>query len=209
MRRIKILLVLAALAGGAWLARHQLMQLAGNLLVRDDVGVPPAQYALLLMGDPSGIRADKALSLYRDHQTQKIAMAAPRRFGWVRRGIIDGDAEVHARYLKAQGVAPTDIVILRECDAVSTYDEAVCMRSFLKEQAGVERVVVVTSWYHSSRAGWLFRRLLGSLTVDVAAAAGPESRPEDYWRNRDDTIHVAVEYMKWAYWLVSFRNWEA
>jgi uncharacterized SAM-binding protein YcdF (DUF218 family) len=207
-RRFKVLTVLVILAAVAYVARHQLLQVAGDVLVRNDVGAAPTTYAIVLMGDPTGTRADTALAVYRDHRAQKVVAAMPRRMGWVKRGIIDNEPEVIARYFAAQGVPAGDFIILDQCDAVSTYDEAVCMRDYLQKIGNVDRMLVVTSWYHSSRAGWLFGRVLAPVQVDVVPAISPDNQPQEYWKHRDLTLEVVEEYMKWAYWRLGFSNWE-
>ena len=87
----------------------------------------------------------------------------------------------------------------------STYDEAVVVRRFA-EKTGIKSVLVVTSPYHSRRALWVFRRVLGPAGVDVGVASplpGEQSpRPEVWWLSRIGWHSVALEYVKLVYYRI-------
>ncbi|HLL74679.1 MAG TPA: YdcF family protein [Pyrinomonadaceae bacterium] len=108
--------------------------------------------------------------------------------------------------LKRAGVPAADIEALPQ-PVASTYDEAVRVRAYASEH-GAGAVVVVTSPYHSRRARWTMRRVLGGSGVSVAmapVAAGPDSETPPafrWWLSARGWRSVAPEYPKIVYyWL--------
>lgn len=87
----------------------------------------------------------------------------------------------------------------------STYDEAVVVRAFA-ERTGISDVLVVTSPYHSRRALWVFRRVLGPAGVEVGVDSplpGQQSpRPGEWWLSRGGWYSVALEYVKLVYYRI-------
>jgi len=87
----------------------------------------------------------------------------------------------------------------------STYDEAVAVRRFA-EKAGITRVLVVTSPYHSRRALWVFRRVLEPAGMEVGIDSPPPGeqspQPGTWWLSRTGWHSVALEYVKLAYYRI-------
>merc|ERR1711970_619495 len=58
------------------------------------------------------------------------------------------------------GVPKKDRIFLSETRNTSTFDEAKVLLSAVKEHfPGSKSVILVTSWYHSSRADWIFEKV--------------------------------------------------
>ncbi len=87
----------------------------------------------------------------------------------------------------------------------STYDEAVVIRGFA-EKAGIRKVLVVTSPYHSRRALWVFRRVLEPAGVEVGIESPPPGEqspsPGTWWLSRTGWRSVALEYVKLVYYRI-------
>ena len=102
------------------------------------------------------------------------------------------------------GISEQRLVIL-PTRVNSTYDEAVVVRGFA-EKNGIRNVLVVTSPYHSRRALWVFRRVLGPAGVDVGIDSplpGEQSpRPREWWLSRIGWHSVALEYVKLVYYRI-------
>jgi uncharacterized SAM-binding protein YcdF (DUF218 family) len=66
--------------------------------------------------------------------------------------------------------------------------------------------VVVTDWYHSSRAGWLFEKIFADTKVGIrmvsAATEDPVKGVKQWWRDEEMFLHVFEEYLKWTYWRI-------
>lgn len=84
--------------------------------------------------------------------------------------------------------------------AQSTYDEAVNLRRLTK-QHGWQTLIVVTSPFHTRRAGRTFRSLLPNATIYVSSAPDPDQDAGRWWQNEDDLVTVVNEVLKLAfYW---------
>lgn len=89
--------------------------------------------------------------------------------GWSRRGGTVAEAELMRRAWDGRSVA-----LLCDPDARVTAENAANAAVHARELA-VERVLVVTSWWHRLRTRVLFRSLLPGIRVEVAAARTPWS----------------------------------
>lgn len=208
-RRRKAVLILGAVVAAAALVfavtwRYWLT-LPAAILVQDDAPFGAVDAIVPLMGDRSGQRADRVMDLWNAAVAPRVVIVPeePQPFSFM--GLEPTGDAVHATLLKARGIPSEAIVLVPECIAASTRDEAMCLRAWIETAApAVRHVVIVTSWYHTKRARWLFRRVLEPIGVHVAvaAAASPRSRPESWWSEESSLIAVYNEYLKWSYWLV-------
>jgi len=159
----------------------------------------------VLLGDRSGVRARRALAAWRAGLAPVIAFGADEKTGLVAEGFAPNDAEVHVAFLKANSVPDAAIVAL-PCIVASTKDEAECFRDLVAKAPQTTSVYVVTSWYHTSRAGWMFDRTFAGtgVTPRMLAAAGAESAPHDWWRKEQSFLAVTAELLKWSYYLLKY-----
>src|SRR5207249_1307941 len=96
-------------------------------------------------------------------------------------------------YLERRGVALKDVRLLAPGD--STAQEAAVAAAFA-HNCGWQTLLVVTSPFHTRRAGWLFGRAAGE-GVNVATVSDGE--PYDaahWWRNDGDRESTLVEWVK-------------
>jgi uncharacterized SAM-binding protein YcdF (DUF218 family) len=77
----------------------------------------------------------------------------------------------------------------------STAEEAQIMVKKLRE-AGVKRVILVTSNFHTRRAGNIFRRTAPEIRFFVVAAPDEFFKPDDWWHTREGSKRFALEWMK-------------
>ena len=112
-----------------------------------------------------------------------------------------------AEELQRAGVPAERIEVLPEV-ASSTYEEAVLLREYAAEHK-LRSVLVVTSGYHSRRALWTLRRVLGESPVEVglsAVAPGQQTpRAATWWLHRRGWQVVAGEYLKLIYYWLRYR----
>lgn len=197
--------VAAVLAGGVWLARAPLLEAAGGVLVRDEGDAGPTNYIFVLLGDRSGMRARRALDAWRAGLAPVIAFASDEKTGLVAEGYAPNDAEVHVAFLKANGVPDASIVAL-PCIVASTKDEAECFREVVSKPPKPKSVYIVTSWYHTSRAGWMFDRTFEGtgVTPRMLASKSAESTPANWWLGEQSFLAVMAELLKWSYYLLKY-----
>lgn len=106
--------------------------------------------------------------------------------------------------LLANGV-PAENVRPLATPAAGTYEEALLLREYAAAQ-NLKSLLVVTSAYHSRRAGWTWRRVFrGSDVVIGLSAVSPglqSPSPSSWWLTRAGWGMVAGEYFKFAYYLL-------
>lgn len=160
-----------------YLVRHPLMRVAGRVLVLDDS--PRASDAIVMLGDDnySGDRATKAAELLKA--------------GWAPRVIASGRylrpyisiADLEQRDLTQRG-APASAIVRFPNRAQNTREECTALSQLLAER-GWKHVLLVTSNYHTRRAGYICSRVLPSGTeLHVVAAPDVEFSPDNWWHTR-------------------------
>ena len=153
-------------------------------LVRSDAIV-------ILLGN-SYDRSSKAAELYRQGLAPIILM---------------GPAPIseleNQRLVLMQGGVPADAILILPGDLVkNTHDEAIRVRDYVRCHP-VQRIIVVTTAYHTSRTRWTFRKVLSGLDADVRMAASQDRRfTESDWYTREDGIK---QYMSEALKAVYYR----
>lgn len=175
----------------------------GWLLTRSD---PPdgAAPAVVLMGDPSLGRAAAALDLYtRGNAAALIVMheeMPPDALDPTRRP----GSLLHRDWLRARGVKEDALILLDRCENTSTVDEAACALRYLQTlDPRPTSAYVVTSWFHTARAGWVFDHVFAGsgITPRLVPALMHGRDWRTWWRYEDDFLVTFNEYLKWAYWL--------
>ena len=87
-----------------------------------------------------------------------------------------------------------------------TYGEAVAALTFARE-TDVQRVVVVTTPYHTRRALAVFRTVFdrSGIEVGIEPAASSPARPDRWWATPYDRAYVAYEWAALVYYAFRYR----
>jgi uncharacterized SAM-binding protein YcdF (DUF218 family) len=81
----------------------------------------------------------------------------------------------------------------------STREEARYVAAYVRD-ANVHRVIVVTSPYHTARAGRYFDQALGDKSeIAMRPSRYERIEPDRWWRHSIDRHDVLLEYMKFLY----------
>jgi uncharacterized SAM-binding protein YcdF (DUF218 family) len=190
---------LLTLAGAALLAVF--LPFAGRFLVREDP-LEKADAVFVLAGSRVE-RWLEAYDLHRERWSPRI-MVSP--------GPVDAvEARLHAIGVKLPregdlvrdallqlGVAD-DVVRVLPGSVDNTAAEAVLLRRQL-DGTGWQRVIVVTSKYHTRRVRFAFRREFAGTPVRIIVRASrhDDSEPAWWWRHRADVRFVTSELQKMA-----------
>jgi len=151
---------------------------------------PPekADVALVLAGDPFGNRILKAGELVRQ--------------GYVPRAMVSGPSGQYGSYecdlaipFAVRAGYPAEYFIHVEHDGRSTAEEAVAIIPVIRK-SGAHRVLLVTSDYHTRRAGRIFRRAAPDLDFRVVAAPDTEFSADNWWHTRQGRKVALYEWMK-------------
>jgi uncharacterized SAM-binding protein YcdF (DUF218 family) len=165
----------------------------GAFLVQAD---PPqkAVVALVLSGDEWGHRILTAAQLARDGYVSKVMVSGPD-------GVYGNhECDLAIPFAVKRGY-PESYFIHVEHSARSTLAEAQAVLPEIR-RAGYKRVAVVTSNYHTRRAGRIFRAAAPDLTILMIAAPDEHFTPDGWWHSRDAKKIFLSEWEKTvANWL--------
>ena len=201
MRLLAAALLLAVLLGAIACPR------AGHYLIIDEP-LRPADAIIVL----AGARAERwleAVDLYREGLAPAILLSS---------GIVE-PAETR---LRAMGIRyPSYVDVTRDAmvqlgipaaaitafrDPVDNTGEEAVIAHRLARERGWQRLIVVTSKYHTRRARFAFERELRGtgISVQVRGSRYDPAQPGQWWKNRSDFRFVTWELQKLAAYRLGF-----
>jgi uncharacterized SAM-binding protein YcdF (DUF218 family) len=182
-RLLAVLVVLALLVPGARL----LAPVMGRYLVKAEAPVQ-ADLIVVLAGDGFGNRIRTAAELAKQGYAPKVLVSGP-----------DGNYGNHecdlAIPFAVKAGYPEAMFLHFEHRARSTEEETRLLAVKLKEM-GVRKVLVVTSDFHTRRAGKIFRRLAPDVEAHVVAAPDEYFHADSWWKNREGRKTFLLEWVK-------------
>ncbi len=201
--------VVVALAGLLYMARAPLLTWVGTQLIRNDRLVP-ADAIAVLAGSAFAERELEAADLYHAGYAERIVLSvgreAPGAVEMARRGVtLSSPLEIRLRQLAGLGVPKSAVDVLSR-RAESTFDEAVFFADWCEAEA-VDSLIVVTSAFHTSRAGYIFEQVFEDRPVRLSfrAASANDFTPDTWWRQRTTLRTGLFElqrtvFYRLAYW---------
>lgn len=169
-------------------ATHSLwLALLGKALVHDD-GPARADLAVVLAGDYSGRRILRAAELVRQGYVPAVLVSGPHMVY----GLYECDLEIP--FAVKHGY-PESWFIRAPNEALSTREEAASILPDLRRR-GVHRFLLVTSDYHSARAGRIYRAAGREFEMRLVTATDQYFQPEGWWRNREGQKIFFIEWSK-------------
>jgi len=180
-------LVLAAVIVLGLVFRTAILAGLGTYLVR--VETPQkADIALVLAGDGSGNRILAAAQLARRGYTSQVLVSGPSGMY----GHYECDLAIP---FAVKAGYPESYFLHFENDAKSTQEEARDAIAHLR-QLGVHKVLLVTSDYHTRRAGKIYRSTAPDLQFIVVAAPDTDFTPDGWWHTRQGKKTAFIEWVK-------------
>jgi uncharacterized SAM-binding protein YcdF (DUF218 family) len=186
LRFPRLLLVVAGLAAAAVLTHSTWMSWLGRYLI--EAG-PPARAAVVvvLAGDQYGNRILKAAELARQGYADKVVVSGPPCcYG-------QAESDLAVDFAVRHGFPP-GLFVKAPHSGQSTRDEAQILTALVRK-LGARSFLLVTSDYHTRRAGGLFRKQAQGLEMHVVAAPDQFFRYDSWWRNREAS---RLFYMEWS-----------
>jgi uncharacterized SAM-binding protein YcdF (DUF218 family) len=183
----RILLILAAAALLLVLFHTPVLAALGNFLVK--AGPPQkADIIVVLAGDGFGRRILKAGELIKEGYAQQALISGPNgNYG-------NYECDLAIPFAVKAGY-PESYFLHFEHRARSTWEEVQAVTEKL-HQMGVKRVMLVTSNYHTRRAGLLFHRAAPDLDISVVSADDEFFKPDSWWHDREARKIFLYEWMK-------------
>ncbi len=177
---------LTALIVGAAITHSLWLSALGAYLIRADQPAH-ADYAVVLAGDAYGHRIIEGGELVRQGFVRKALISGPRGFYGM------PESEPAVNFAVKKGYPADYFVQFPHCE-LSTQAEARVIIPELR-RLGVHSFLLVTSDYHTRRAGRYFRQLADGLDMRVIAAPDEFFRWNSWWRNREGQ---KIFYMEWS-----------
>lgn len=178
---------LAIIALLAVATAHFWLTALGEYLVR--AGPPVhADMIVVLAGDFSGNRIMTAGDLVRQGFAPKALISGPSGAY----GLHESDLAIQ---FAVQHGYPASYFIALPNDSRSTKSEADDVLAELRKLQA-HSVDIVTSNYHTRRAGNIYRAKASGLEIHMVAAPDRDFTPDGWWKNRDARKTFLLEWMK-------------
>jgi uncharacterized SAM-binding protein YcdF (DUF218 family) len=208
------LVILAILMAGvavcgfvAYQLRAPILTWAGGWLYHADPLVPAD--AIVALAGGSLDREVEAADLYAAGYAPTVVLTrTPERpvVAELQARGLDVSTELESRldYLAMLGVAREAVTVLQPL-VQSTQDEAELLAEWA-ESRELERLIVVTSGYHTSRTRFIFDRVFAGGTAEVLIQPSTVSgfSPDTWWHRRGDLREGLVELQKYAYYRLMY-----
>jgi uncharacterized SAM-binding protein YcdF (DUF218 family) len=147
-----------------------------------------ADIVVVLAGERSGYRILKAAEVAKAGLAPAVLVSNCK--------LLYGQAEsgLAIDFATLRGYSP-DLFIATDWLADSTREEAIHAIAQLR-QRGVRSAIIVTSAWHTSRTGRIYRRLAPDLTFYVVGADDPNWHNGDWWTDRNGRKTFFLEAAK-------------
>jgi uncharacterized SAM-binding protein YcdF (DUF218 family) len=159
----------------------------GGYLVHSDPPVP-ADLIVVLAGDFTGNRIVTAAGLVRQGFASKALISGPSGAY----GLYESDLAI--RFAGTKGY-PESYFVPFPNDSKSTASEAEAVISELRRRH-VHKIDLVTSNFHTRRAGKIFRAQAPDIETHVVEAPDRYFNPDGWWKEREGRKTLLLEWMK-------------
>jgi uncharacterized SAM-binding protein YcdF (DUF218 family) len=159
-------------------------------------------YVLVLNGDPNA-RPFAAAALVKAGLAREVLLTPQQltlESSAVQDDLILSELDLTKCVLRARGLPPEAIRVLPR-EITSTYDEARALAEFLDGRPDAT-VTVVTNSFHTRRARWVFRHVLGERAARLVFVGVPRDGVDDatWWRTDHGCVVYLTEYSKFLYY---------
>ena len=193
---ITVIVILSVLL----LGRLSLPSLGYYLVAEDEP--QQSDIIVLLMGSGPD-RMLGAVDLYHAEYADEILMVRNMVRGYdlvVSQGVkIPHDTDI-AKEVAVQLGVPEEKITVLPGDALSTQDEAIAVREYLKTEPDIDSLIIVTSKSHSGRAKKIFVKTMSSIDREIKVLSCPteydDFNADRWWKDREDLKRGALEYLK-------------
>ncbi|HYX39326.1 MAG TPA: YdcF family protein [Oligoflexus sp.] len=176
-------------------------QWPADLITRHDADVTSADAVILLMGGVSD-RTPHCARLLKKGLAPKIVFVEAEKDELNALGLRPSDGEASLRYLQKLGIKDDAIIFDNSRAVTSSAEEMAADFKLIKERLpAARRLILCTSWYHSSRAHWIADKVNNHY---FELKSMPSPKPKVWYAMEFDFLMVFNEYLKWAYYLTHY-----
>jgi uncharacterized SAM-binding protein YcdF (DUF218 family) len=196
----KLFIIFIVILAVVVLIRLSLPSLGSSLVAEDK----PQQSDIIIVLMGSGPdRMLGAVDLYHAGYADHIVMVRNMVRGYdlvVDQGVeIPHDTDI-AREVAVQLGVPVEKITVLPGDALSTQDEAIQVREYIKSEPDMESLIIVTSKSHSGRAKKIFVKAMSYMDREIKVLSCPtqydDFNAERWWKSREDLKRGVLEYFK-------------
>ncbi len=187
---------------GLFLLRVPLLRGIADLVTVEN-SLSSADFIYLLNGDVH-TRPLLAADLYRRGLAPRVVIARAEDRRATELGLYPNDTDAAIEALLRSGVPASAIVQLKTPGGVtSTWEEGVALQAYLARRPN-DKIIVVTSRYHTRRARWNLDEAVPDETVQLLMAGAADDRFDEryWWRSEAGLIVYLEEYLKFLHNLV-------
>ena len=210
----KILIIAAGIAILLYVFRAGWLGYLGRSLVVDDPSATADVAVVLSTGVDYLPRLLQAAHLYREKRVNKILINGNRKTDAIRelekQGFVPACdwPENSLRILEMHGVPREEVWAVSAEDVFDTVSEAQTIKLFLQNNV-VNSLIITTSKFHTRRALYIWRKVLGTdNNIYISAAVDDPFDPDSWWQDGRQVKQVMGEYGGMAYyvWKKPWRN---
>lgn len=184
---------------------------AGTWLVKQDAPVH-ADAMVVLMGS-IGDRVLQAADLYQQKLAGKLIIVEENMSAYS--ALEARGAHIVSNSTQARGAAialgiPADSIEILPGNARSTQQEALIIRDYLRNQSGIDTLLLVTSSPHTRRSSIIFTTAFNKAGLPVVVSCSPSLYThytgKGWWKHKEEIQAVLSEYIKLVnFWLFDRR----
>jgi uncharacterized SAM-binding protein YcdF (DUF218 family) len=176
-------------------------QWPADIITRLDRHVKSADAVIMLMGNVMD-RAPHCARLIKKGLAPKIVFVEAEKDELNTLGFRLPDGEASLRLLQKLGIKDEAIIFDAKQSVSSSAEELTALYKLIKVQLPTaKRLVLCTSWYHSSRAHWIASKL-NHHSFELKSIPSP---PPKLWYEKElDFLMVFNEYLKWVFYLTHY-----
>jgi uncharacterized SAM-binding protein YcdF (DUF218 family) len=196
-----LVVVLAMMSPFLWFYREAFLNWPAKILVSRDILDQKVPLMILMMGGPYP-RTSHAAGLYKKGMVGKILFAEAEMNAIQDLGLGLSSGAMTDQLLEYFKVPKKDRHFLAHTRNTSSFEEAeVLLKEVNMRYPHIRKILLVTSWYHSSRAKWIFEKVN---TYGFKIKSFPTFRPKSWWKDESSFLSVFNEYLKWIYYLIRY-----
>jgi uncharacterized SAM-binding protein YcdF (DUF218 family) len=176
---LAVLIMALVLTSGQWLSAY------GRFLVVDEKPLPGD--VIVVLGGETVPRVAKAVALYKEGYGNKIIMSGGGR-------LTSRLAEADLMLMEARDLGVDPAAVLLERESESTYENAVYVKQLMLENQ-FDSMLLVTSNYHTRRAGQIFKKVFAGTGVKILTVSAPDPKfsPGSWWKSAEGQQKALTE----------------
>jgi uncharacterized SAM-binding protein YcdF (DUF218 family) len=182
-----------------YLTHERILLAMGDFLVVKDT-LKPGDVIHVIAGED--YRTDYAIQLFRQGFGKVLFFTG----GWCPFHNENHGDRANRRALQ-QGIR-LKAVVIDDFPVTSTYEEVLRLKEFMRQSVvPLYSVIVVSDSFHSRRARWTYRQILGDEVKVQMAPVSFELSPykRDWWTDRASRQFVKEEYLKMIYYHARYQ----